>query len=264
MVGIIWAVSLIGGIGLFVGVFLGIASQKLKVEVDEREEKILKELPGNNCGGCGYPGCSGLATAIVKGEAAVNACPVGGAAVGTAISSIMGVEASEEEPLVAVVKCAGTCDQTERLYEYTGTMDCRMAQVAPGAGGKSCAHGCLGLGSCVKACSFGAISIQNGVAVVDKEKCKGCGKCVGICPKNILELVPKSTQYVVQCTSKDKGPSTMKACKTGCIGCGLCVKNCPQEAITLTENHAHIDQEKCVKCGICVAKCPKKIIKEMK
>ena len=84
---------LIGLVGLFVGVFLGVAGIKFKVETDPREEAVLAALPGNNCGGCGYAGCSGLAAAIAKGEAKVNACPVGGEAVGNAIAEIMGVEA---------------------------------------------------------------------------------------------------------------------------------------------------------------------------
>lgn len=66
MTGIILAAVVVGGTGLFIGVFLGIAGKKFAVKVDEREEAILGVLPGNNCGGCGYAGCSGLAAAIVK------------------------------------------------------------------------------------------------------------------------------------------------------------------------------------------------------
>ncbi len=71
---ILLAVIIVGGVGLFVGIFLGVASLKFKVEVDEREIAVLEALPGNNCGGCGFPGCSGLASAIAKGEAPVNQC----------------------------------------------------------------------------------------------------------------------------------------------------------------------------------------------
>lgn len=78
MTGIILAAVVVGGTGLFIGVFLGIAGKKFAVKVDEREEAILGVLPGNNCGGCGYAGCSGLAAAIVKGEAEVSGCPVVG------------------------------------------------------------------------------------------------------------------------------------------------------------------------------------------
>ena len=91
--GIIIAAAVVGIVGIVIGVLLGIASEKFKVEVDEREELVRAELPGNNCGGCGYAGCDALAKAIVEGKAAVNQCPVGGAPVGEKIAAIMGVEA---------------------------------------------------------------------------------------------------------------------------------------------------------------------------
>ncbi|MGN1160149.1 MAG: RnfABCDGE type electron transport complex subunit B [Lachnospiraceae bacterium] len=260
MSGIITAAVLVGGIGLFIGLFLGIAGIKFKVEVDEKEEAVLSALPGNNCGGCGYPGCSGLATAIAKGEAPVNACPVGGEPVGKVIAEIMGVEAGESKRMTAFVKCIGTCDKTAVDYEYHGVEDCRMLAFVPNGGPKSCNYGCLGYGTCVAACPFDALHLENGVAVVDKEKCKACGKCVAACPKHLIELIPYEAKSVVACSSKNKGPVTMKTCQTGCIGCGICKRNCPADAIVLEENHAWIDQEKCTGCGICKEKCPKKVI----
>ncbi|MBE5872553.1 MAG: RnfABCDGE type electron transport complex subunit B [Lachnospiraceae bacterium] len=260
IVGIITATAIIGVLGLFVGLFLGAAGIRFKVEVDEREEAVLAALPGNNCGGCGYAGCSGLAAAIVKGEAEVNACPVGGEPVGKKIAGIMGVEAGESVRMTAFVKCNGDCDKTTMDYEYTGVEDCAMLSFVPNGGPKTCNHGCLGFGNCVKACPFDAIHVENGVAKVDKEKCKACGKCVAACPKNLIELIPYEAQYAVACSSKDKGPVTMKGCQVGCIGCTLCAKNCPAEAITIENFHAHIDQSKCEKCGVCAEKCPKKTI----
>ena len=257
---IIAATVLVAAVGLFIGVFLGVAGKKFAVEVDEKEVAVREALPGNNCGGCGYPGCDGLAAAIAKGEAPVNGCPVGGEPVGKVIAAIMGQEVVETARQVAYVKCAGTCEKTKDNYEYTGVEDCTMVQFVPDGGAKSCSHGCLGFGTCVKACPFGAISIKNGIAVVDKEKCKACSKCIAACPKHLIELVPYDAKHVVACSSRDKGPVTMKACQTGCIGCGLCVKVCPSQAITVTDFHAHIDQSKCTGCGACKEKCPKKAI----
>lgn len=258
--GIITATIIVGVVGLVVGLFLGIAAISFKVEVDEREEAILEVLPGNNCGGCGYAGCSGLAAAIVKGEAPVNACPVGGENVGNKVAGIMGVEAGSSNKQVAFVHCKGDCNKAKIDYKYYGVEDCAMVSFVPGGGPKSCNYGCLGFGNCVKACPFDAIHIVDGIAVVDKEACKACSKCVAACPKNLISLVPYDAKHIVACSSKDKGPVAMKACDVACIGCGLCKKNCPNEAIEVVDFHAVIDQEKCTKCGKCAEVCPKKCI----
>ncbi len=258
------ATLIVGGVGIFVGIFLGIASLKFKVEVNEKEEAVLGCLPGNNCGGCGYPGCSGLAAAIAKGEAPVNACVVGGEPVGQQIAAIMGVEAGESVRKVAFVACAGDCGKTKVDYEYSGVEDCRMLAFVPNGGPKSCNYGCLGYGACVDVCPFDAIHVIQGVAKVDPEACKACGKCVDVCPKHLISLIPYDTPYMVACANKDKGPETMKKCEVGCIGCQLCVKQCQSDAVTVTDFNATIDPEKCVGCGACFEKCPKKaIVKRM-
>ena len=231
---IIVAAIVVGLVGIILGVFLGVSGEKFKVEVDPREEAILEALPGNNCGGCGYAGCSGLAAAIVKGEAPVGQCPVGGSPVAAKVGEIMGVKAEEGAKKVAFVKCAGTCDKANTDYEYTGVEDCTALSFVPGGG--------------------------PGIAVVDPLTCKACGKCVEACPKHLIELVPYDAAHIVKCSSKDKGKDVMKACSVGCIGCHLCEKNCPSDAVHVVDNIAYIDQDKCTGCGICAEKCPKKII----
>ena len=258
--GIIIAAAIVGGTGLFIGVFLGVAGKKFAVEVDEREEAILGVLPGNNCGGWGYAGCPGLAAAIVKGEAEIGACPVGGAPVAAKIGVIMGQEAGEQVRQVAFVKCGGTCEKAKQEYEYHGLNDCIMANMMQDGGPKACNYGCLGEGTCVKACPFDAIHIIDGVAVVDKEECKACGKCIAVCPKHLIELVPYAQKHLVQCSSRDKGKDVMQACSVGCIGCKMCEKVCEFDAVKVEGNIAHIDPEKCTNCGKCAEKCPKKVI----
>ena len=65
MINAILALAVIGAV---LGVILGIADKYLKVEVDNRIEVVTSKLAGANCGGCGYPGCQGFATALVEGE----------------------------------------------------------------------------------------------------------------------------------------------------------------------------------------------------
>ena len=182
--------AFVGVLGLILGVALGIVGKVFFVKIDEREAEVRGCLPGNNCGGCGYAGCDGLAAAIAKGEAPVNACPVAGGEAHAKIGEIMGQAVDASAKQVAFVKCSGTCDKTERKYNYYGINDCVKAVSVPGQGDKLCSYGCLGFGSCVTACQFDAIHVVDGVAVVDKEKCVACGKCVSTCPKVLIELIP--------------------------------------------------------------------------
>lgn len=259
--GVAIATAVIAGVGLFIGLFLGFAAKTFEVEVDEREIKVRELLPGANCGGCGYPGCDGLAAAIAKGEAPANACPVANKEAHKEIAEVMGASVDETERMVAFVKCVGTCDKTRVKYEYYGVKDCNKAAMVPGKGNKKCSYGCMGFGSCVRACPFGAITIQNGIAVVNKEVCTGCTNCVASCPNKLIEMVPVSARHKVACSSLDKGKDTKLACDAGCIGCKLCVKACEYDAIAVDNNLAHIDYSKCTNCGKCAAVCPVKVIK---
>ncbi|RKW52625.1 MAG: RnfABCDGE type electron transport complex subunit B [Lachnospiraceae bacterium] len=261
MAAIVIATVTVGIVGILIGVLLGIASEVFKVEVDEKEIQVREALPGNNCGACGYPGCDGLAKAIASGEAKVNQCPVGGQPVAAKIAVIMGVDdVGASEKKVAFVKCKGNCNYTKKLYTYSGLYDCNGAMVVPGAGGKSCEYGCMGYGSCVKACEFDSIHIVDGIALVDKEKCVACGKCVTACPKKLIDMVPYKAKTLVQCNSQDKGKTVKDKCSVGCIGCTMCVKQCQDDAIHMVGNVALVDYSKCIECGRCAMKCPTKVI----
>lgn len=261
---ILFPVLVLGCMGLIFGAVLGFASIIFKVEQDPKVPLVRECLPGANCGGCGFAGCDALAEAIAKGDAPVNACPVGGAAVAEKVATVMGVEAGSSEKMTAFVKCQGDCDKAKSKFDYYGQDDCRFEASVSG-GHKACSHGCLGDGSCVAACAFDAIHIVNGVAVVDKEKCVACGACIKVCPKHLIELVPYDKKIRVVCNSLDQAAFAMKACTTSCIGCGKCAKGCPVEAIEMTTignlvppaKIAKIDYNKCLQCGKCVSECPR-------
>lgn len=257
---VIIAAVIIGIIAILVGLLLGKASEIFKVEVDEKEIAVRECLPGNNCGACGFPGCDGMAAAIAKGEAPVNGCPVGGEDVAKRIADIMGGEAGEMVKMVAVVKCKGDCDKAVDLYDYVGPESCKIAGNTPNGGPKGCIYGCLGYGECKNACEFGAINVIDGIAVIDKDKCKACGKCVAACPRNIIQLVPYEKEHIIMCNSKDRGLDVKNVCKAGCIGCTMCARNCPAEAIVMQGNLPVIDYDKCTNCGACEKKCPMKTI----
>lgn len=256
---IVLATVAVGGIGLIFGLLLALAAVIFKVNADERIGKIEEILPGANCGGCGFAGCSAYASAIVEKGANINCCSVGGSQTAEKIGAIMGKTAEKTEPKVARVLCGGTGDKAALKYDYQGVSDCNA--IAKLAGGqKECEYGCLGYGTCTKVCQFDAVHIVDGVAKVDEEKCTACGCCVKACPKNVIELVPKNKKVTVLCKNKQIGKETMKICASGCIGCKICENKCPFSAITVTDNLARIDYDKCESCGLCAKLCPKKVI----
>ncbi len=259
MENILKPVLLLGGLGLLFGVLLAIASKVFEVKIDPKIAAVLDALPGANCGACGFPGCEGLANAIAAGKAPVNACPIGGQTTADNVATIMGLDSAEVERNVAVVLCQGTRDMAKDKYIYEGIQDCRV-QTTLADGCKACPYGCLGCGTCYDVCEFDAIRMVDGVAVIDRDKCTACLKCIEICPKKIIELVPYDNEYIVKCKSEGKGREVRGYCDIGCIACRICVRNCPEDAFTFENNLAKIIYDKCTNCGICEEKCPTKCI----
>ena len=265
---IILSIVILGVIGLVAAVILYLVAQKFKVDEDERIGQIVEVLPGANCGGCGFPGCQGFATACTQGTSLEGKfCPVGGTPVMEKVAAIMGMEVVEAEPKVAVVRCNGTCANRQKTNTYDGARSCKIA-ASHYAGDTGCSFGCLGLGDCVAACSNDAIHVnpETGIVEVDENKCGGCGACARACPKGVIEIRnrgPKGKRVYVGCINKDKGAVAKKACSAACIGCGKCAKFCPFEAITVENNVAYIDFTKCKMCRKCVVECPTGAIKDV-
>ena len=254
---IIFAVILLGVIGLIAAIGLTVASKVFAVPVDKKAEAIRECLPGANCGACGFSGCDGYAAALSKGETTDTAlCAPGGNEVSKAIADAAGLAAGEVKPMAAVVLCQGHNVNAATKLEYQGVMSCRMASQIFG-GPKECIYGCLGYGDCMAVCEYNAISICDGIARINPVMCKACKKCTKACPKNLIEMMPlHETKAAVLCKNHDKGAITRKECTIGCIGCMKCAKECEAGAITIDKFCAKVDYEKCTGCGKCHTVCP--------
>lgn len=249
------AVSVLAGLGLIAGLGLAIAARFFAVEIDPRQQQILDVLPGVNCGGCGFAGCSDFAPAIVKGLASLGGCPAGGAETAGAMAEIMGLAVDVMERKVALVLCQGTDDVVQRKFCYNGLVGCANS-ILLGGGDKMCGYGCLGLGDCQKACFFSAIEMRNGIAYVFPERCTSCGKCVEVCPRDIIKLVPDPSKVHILCNNKDKGATAKKACKVACIGCRKCVKAADEGQIEMDGFLARINYDNAPTDAAIAGECP--------
>ena len=265
---ILIAIVTLGGIGMVGSALLYIASKRFEVYENPLIAQVQEVLPAANCGGCGYPGCSGFASACVNAASLDELlCPVGGADVMRRVAVILGKNAGGADPRIAVVRCNGHCEARLRINQYDGARNCSVASSLYG-GETGCAFGCLGYGDCVTACTFGAIHINpsTGLPEVAEDACTSCGACVKACPKSIIELRnkgPKSRRIYVGCVNKEKGGLARKSCRNACIGCSKCEKECPFDAIHVADNLAYIDFRKCRLCRKCVAVCPTHAIHEL-
>jgi len=257
VVALIFAAVFLAGISAVFGLGLAFAAKKFDVKTDPRVEQVLDVLAHAHCGACGYPGCRQYAEAVVtEADVPTNLCAPAGAPAAKAIATITGKAAAETEPRIARVFCQGGKSKSSRRFKYEGIEDCKAAVLASG-GDKSCVFGCLGYGTCFRACPFNAITMnEDYLPVIDPVKCTACGKCAQSCPKKVIEILPLSKEVLVRYHSKDKGAATKKNCQVGCISCGICVKVCPYNAAIMENNLSQIIIDKCRVCGICATKCP--------
>jgi formate dehydrogenase beta subunit len=198
-----------------VGIGLALASKIFYVYVDPKIVAVDDALPGANCGGCGLPGCSANAEAIVAGKAAPNSCVAAGEDVALAIAAILGVSVEAKEPDIALPGCTYGVADADVKYTYDGLNDCRAAALLSG-GMKVCNIGCLGLGTCAAACPFDAIAMgPQGLPVVDEVKCTGCGTCERVCPKHIITLSSVTRRILKEYTTEDCTTPCQRACPAG-------------------------------------------------
>lgn len=260
---VIIALVFFAALGGVLGFLLALFDKKLKVGDDPRIGQVGALLPGANCGGCGYAGCSALAAAAVHGKAHISRCAALTEDSSAKIAAILGTETEKNEKMRAVVLCVGANSCSMKKYNYLGVADCAAAAKLHG-GPQLCPSGCIGLGNCARSCRFDAISICDGVAVIDTEKCTGCGSCVSACPKGLIKLVSSDSDYCITCSTPDRGTVVREYCQSGCISCGICARSCPEGAITRDGFRPIMDHKKCANCGLCAEKCPRGIIRRIK
>lgn len=265
---LLYTVLTISSIGALAAIILYVVAQKFHVHEDPRIDDVESSLPAANCGGCGFAGCRAFAEAIVKDNSLEGKfCPVGGNDVMATVAGIMGLEAQQQSPRVAVVRCNGTCEFRPKVNTYEGAKTCGIAAMSY-SGETGCSFGCLGFGDCCVVCDFDAIHMnpETGLPEVDDDKCTACGACVKACPKILIELRKKSPKFrkiYVACRNTEKGAIAKKSCEVACIGCGKCEKECAYDAITISNNLAFIDSDKCKLCRKCVSVCPTNAIIEV-
>lgn len=255
------AIVFLALMSLVFGVGLALTARKFFVKIDPRAEKITEALAHAHCGACGFAGCEQYAKAVLEDpDVAPDLCTPGGKSCKELVAELTGKLSQDREPEYARIMCQGGSSNSKRKFNYEGIKDCRADSLA-GGGDKACPYGCLGFGTCVRACPFGALFMSaDGLPIVDIAKCTGCKKCAAACPKKVIEILPASAKVFVACHSKDKGGITRKYCTIGCIGCGKCVKVCAIKAVSVENNLSRIDSTKCTACGICLTNCPVKAI----
>lgn len=242
--GLLIAAGFMALLGVLLGTVLALASKKLAVEEDPRIDEVEEMLPHANCGACGFPGCRPFAEALVKGEAPPSKCTVSSAAGVAEIASFLGVDAGSAEKRVARLACAGGKNVARFKAAYQGQPSCRGA-VAAGGGGKACAWGCLGLADCEVSCTFDAIHMnEQGLPVVNEDKCVACNDCVLACPLDLFSLMPVSQKLFVACKSLAEGDQALSECEVACTACGRCAADAPDGLIRIERNLARIDYSK--------------------
>jgi H+/Na+-translocating ferredoxin:NAD+ oxidoreductase subunit B len=236
--------AILAGLGLLFGIILSLANKTFKVFEDPRIDIVEEMLPSANCGACGVPGCRAFAEAVVNEGTNPAKCTVSSKDGITLIADYLGVEASEEEKIVARLLCAGGIKEAHNLASYKGGMStCRGEAVVVG-GSKDCSWGCLGLGDCDIACDFDAITMNdNGLPVVETEKCTACNDCVEVCPKGLFKLMPVGQKLIVQCRSLLEGDLAESKCSVACTGCSRCVADSAPGVIEMIDDLAVINYE---------------------
>jgi electron transport complex protein RnfB len=152
-------------LALALGLALGFAAVRFKVEGDPLVDKIDALLPQTQCGQCTYPGCRPYATAIANGEADINQCPPGGEATIHALADLLDRDPKPLNPDHGVEKPKTLAVIDEQT--------------------------CIGCTLCIQACPVDAIlGAAKQMHTVIADECTGCELCLPPCPVDCIDMVP--------------------------------------------------------------------------
>ncbi len=239
--GIFIPIILTAGVMAVTGAVFGIVAGLRQKPFYSRLDRIRRTLPDLDCGVCGYPRCTDFAEAVAGGDAGPLGCIPGGPRTAHAIGDALEINAQPAEAAIAAVHCKGGNREAPHRAVYEGMIDCRAALLLDNST-KACVDGCLGLLSCVRECPFGALAInEDGVAMVDRRKCNGCGVCAGACPRRLISIIPDVHKIFLACNNHDEGDWVSSCCSVGCTSCGECVDITPSGAITMNDHLPALD-----------------------
>lgn len=150
-------------LSLTLGLVLGYAAIKFKVDGNPLVDQINALLPQTQCGQCNFSGCRPYAKAIAKGEAKINQCPPGGQDSVDALARLLDVK------ILLLNEKFG-----ENTTDHVVSVD---------------EQACIGCTLCIQACPVDAfVGASKVMTTVIKDECTGCDLCIPVCPVDCIYI----------------------------------------------------------------------------